>query len=60
VQVYYNGRTINEGATDRLGLFRLRGLPHGPLQLGVRRNHDQHGWARVPAEAGEVDVIFPR
>ena len=28
----------SRGATDRLGIFRLRGLPHGPLQLGLRRN----------------------
>ncbi|MGO9463028.1 MAG: sigma-70 family RNA polymerase sigma factor [Isosphaeraceae bacterium] len=60
VQVYYNkNRTFKEVATDRLGVFRLRGLPHGPLQLGLRRNFDQHGSARVPPEAVEVDLIFP-
>jgi len=58
VQVYYNSRTINEGATDRLGMFRLRGLPDGPLRLGLRRNQEQHGWVRIPAEAVEVDLIF--
>jgi RNA polymerase sigma factor (sigma-70 family) len=60
VQVYYNGRTINEAATDRLGLFRLNGLPHGPLRLGLRRNDVQHGWAQIPAEAVEIDLIFPQ
>ena len=60
VQVYYNSRTINEVATDRLGIFRLKGLPHGPLRLGLRRNHDQQGSARIPAEAVEIDLIFPQ
>jgi RNA polymerase sigma factor (sigma-70 family) len=60
VQVYYNSRTINEVATDRLGIFRLKGLPHKPLRLGLRRNHDQSGWALVPAEADEIDLIFPQ
>jgi len=60
VQVYYNNRTVIESATDRLGLFRLRGLPHGPLHLGLRRNFDQHGWVRIPAEAFEIDLIFPQ
>ncbi len=60
VQVYYNNRTFKEAATDRLGIFRLRGLPHGPLRLGLRRNFDQHGSVRIPAEAVEVDLIFPR
>jgi len=60
VQVSYNSnRTPNEVATDRLGIFRLRGLPHGPLVLGLRRNDDQHGWVRIPAEAVEIDLIFP-
>jgi RNA polymerase sigma factor (sigma-70 family) len=60
VQVYYNSTTINECATDRLGLFRLSGLPHRPLQLGLRRNGNQHGWARIPAEAVEIELIFPQ
>ena len=60
VQVYYNREMVIEGATDRRGLFRLEGLPHGPLQLGLRRNADQHGWVRIPAEAAEVDLIFPQ
>ena len=25
----------DEGATDRLGIFRLKGLPQGPLRLGL-------------------------
>jgi hypothetical protein len=59
VQIYHNGRTINEGASDRLGIFRLKDLPHGPLRLGLRRNREQHGWASVPAEAVEIDLIVP-
>jgi hypothetical protein len=55
-----NNRTPNNVATDRLGIFRMRGLPHGPLLLGVHWNDEQHGWARIPAEAVEIDVIFPQ
>jgi hypothetical protein len=57
---YNNNRTPNDVATDRLGLFRMRGLPRGPLLLGVYRNGDQDGFARIPAEAVEIDVIFPQ
>jgi hypothetical protein len=57
---YNNNRTPNSVATDRLGIFRLRGLPHGPLGLGVNRNNEQHGAVHIPAEAAEVDVIFPQ
>jgi hypothetical protein len=59
VQVYHNIRTFNEAATDRLGVFRLRGLPRGPLRLGLRRNMEHQGTAHVPAEAVEIDLIFP-
>ena len=60
VQVTNRGRPIIEGATDRLGVFRLRGLPLGALPLDLRRNGDQLGWVRhIPAEAVEVDLIFP-
>ena len=59
VQLYHNGQTMNEAATDRQGIFRLTGLPYGPLRLGLRRNHDQQGWMRIPDEAVEVDVIIP-
>jgi hypothetical protein len=58
VQVYHNSRTITEGATDRLGLFRLKGLPQGRLRLGLRRNGDHDGQAMIPAEAVEVDLIY--
>ena len=57
---YNNNRTLNDVATDRLGIFRMRGLPHGPLRLGLYRNGDQSGWARIPADAVEIDVIFPQ
>jgi RNA polymerase sigma factor (sigma-70 family) len=60
VQVYYNrGRTFIEGATDRLGLFRLKGLPLGPSPLELRRDGEERGRAAVPAEAVEIDLIFP-
>jgi protocatechuate 3,4-dioxygenase beta subunit len=60
VQVYYNSRKLIEAATDRLGVFRLKGLPHGRLWLGLRWNGGgQHGSAIIPAEAAQVDLIFP-
>jgi RNA polymerase sigma factor (sigma-70 family) len=59
VCVYHNDTYINEGATDRLGIFRLNRLPHGPLRLGLRRNHDQHAQSRIPGDAVEVDLIYP-
>ncbi len=60
VHVYCtNIGTLVGGATDRFGMFRLNGLPDGPLTLDLRKNDEQHGWARVPAEAVEIDVIFP-
>jgi RNA polymerase sigma factor (sigma-70 family) len=61
VQVYYNSRTLNEAATDRQGLFRLKGLPQGPLRLGLRSRHsEREGWVRIPADAVEIDLIFPQ
>jgi hypothetical protein len=60
VQVHFTSRTLNEGAKDRPGLFRLRGQPHGSLRLGLLGNRDQDGWVRIPAEAVEVDLIFPQ
>lgn len=51
---------IDEAATDRQGVFRLRGLPQGRLHLGLRIHFgEQNGRAFVPAEAVEVDLIFP-
>jgi len=60
VQVYCQGGRLDEAATDRRGNFRLKSLRRGPLRLELRWNDDQRGWARVPAEAVEVDLIFPR
>ena len=60
VKVYHNGETFEEAATDRLGVFRLKGLPHGTPRLGLRRNQNEHGTAVIPAAAAEVDLVFPR
>jgi protocatechuate 3,4-dioxygenase beta subunit len=63
VQVHFNNnRTPNMVATDRVGIFRMNGLPHGPLGLGLSWNmpSDDHGWAHIPADAAEVDLIYPR
>ena len=61
VQVdYNNARSPQIVATDRMGIFRMKGLSEGPLLLGLTRQGDQHGMARVPAGAVEIDVIFPQ
>ncbi len=60
VRVNYNdNKTINEAATDRLGVFRIKDLPEGPLLLGLRRNDQFFDLMRVPAGAVEIDVIVP-
>ena len=40
-------------------MFRLGGLPYGPLRLFVRKNRDQQGWMHIAGDAAEVDVIIP-
>jgi hypothetical protein len=47
-----------EGATDRLGLFRLTGLPPGILRIAINKEGYGHGWATIPARASEVDVAL--
>jgi hypothetical protein len=37
----------------------LNDLPQGPLRVDLRRNQEQEGWSRIPAEAVEVDLILP-
>jgi hypothetical protein len=59
MHVQFMSTWLNEGATDRLGMFRLRDLPHGKLRIDLRRCQEQEGWARIPAEAVEVDLILP-
>jgi hypothetical protein len=60
VQVHFNcARKFTEGATDRLGVFRLKGLLQGRLELGLRTDGDHFGRATVPAEAVGVDLIVP-
>ena len=52
------GQTLIRGATDRMGLFRLKAVPRGPIELSLVRNEEESGRAMIPAEAVEVDVIF--
>ena len=47
------------GATDRMGLFRLKGLPPGPFTLGVDKSGYTPGWATITAEAHEVELTLP-
>jgi Carboxypeptidase regulatory-like domain len=54
------GRDLVDCSTDRLGVFRLKDLPPGQLQLQIRRDVQMYGSAIIPPEAVEVDVRFPR
>ncbi len=47
------------GATDRIGLFRLKGLPPGPFRLSVGKNGYTPGWTTILQEAQEVDLTLP-
>jgi RNA polymerase sigma factor (sigma-70 family) len=61
VRVYYNAhKKFVEGATDRLGMFRLKDLPMGPLKIAITKGGYGHGWATIPPDAFEVDITLPR
>ncbi len=59
VRVHYNANKLFvEGATDRMGFFRLTGLPPGLLRIGLVKNGYGRGSVEVPAEAYEVDITL--
>ena len=62
VQVTYNDRkspvTVT-GATDRLGVFRLRGLPRDKFLIGLHKLGYSPGSVTIPPEAWEVDLTLP-
>ncbi len=47
-------------ATDRLGVFRLKGLPPGKLQIQMCKHDQPYGVAIIPPEAVEVDLTLPK
>ena len=59
VRVSYNMEKLVSGATDRMGLFRLKGLPPGSFSLAVDKNGYTPGWATIPPEAQEVELTLP-
>jgi hypothetical protein len=59
VRVAYNMEKLVSGATDRIGLFRLKGLPPGPFMLTVGKDGYTPGWATIPSEALEVELTLP-
>jgi hypothetical protein len=59
VRVSYNMEKLISGATDRMGLFRLKGLPPGLFMLAVGKNGYAPGWATIPPEAQEVELTLP-
>jgi hypothetical protein len=59
MKVTSNERRLVSGATDRMGLFRLEGLPPGPFRLGVDKDGYKSGWAMIPPEAHEVELTVP-
>jgi hypothetical protein len=60
VRVYYNSMKFVEAATDRLGMFRLKGLPQGQFRIGIDKGGYGHGWAKISPEAHEVDITLLR
>ena len=62
VRVYYNAppKFVGTAATDRLGLFRLKGLPEGQFRLSVDKDDYGFGRATIPPDAWEVDLTLPR
>jgi RNA polymerase sigma factor (sigma-70 family) len=58
-RVSYNMEKFVSGATDRLGLFRLKGLPPGPFALVVDKSGYTVGWATIPPEAQKVELTLP-
>ena len=60
VRVHYNARKPVSGATDRLGVFRLKGLPPGQFRLHMDKDDYGSGWSIIPPDAWEVDVTLPR
>jgi hypothetical protein len=47
-------------STDRFGLFRLKGLPTGELELDLQKDGHGYGRTAIPRDAWEVDLTFPR
>jgi hypothetical protein len=60
VRVYYNSMKFVEAATDRLGMFRLKGLPQGAFRIGIDKGGYGHGWAKISPDAHEVDITLLR
>ena len=58
--MYYNAKKFVAGATDRLGMFRLNGLPPGPLTIGIDKGGYGRGSASIPPDAFEVDITLPK
>jgi hypothetical protein len=54
-----NNKPPNIVVTDRMGIFRLKDLPHEAVRLNLTYpDSGQNGWAQVPAEAVEIDLIW--
>jgi RNA polymerase sigma factor (sigma-70 family) len=59
-RVHYNAKKFVAGATDRLGMFRLNGLPPGPLRIGIDKGGYGRGSASIPRDAFEVGITLPK
>jgi RNA polymerase sigma factor (sigma-70 family) len=59
VRVSYNREKLVQGATDRMGWFRLRGLPVRSFELAVVKNGYTPGSATIPADAHEIELTLP-
>jgi hypothetical protein len=60
VQVSYNREKLVQGATDRMGWFRLKSLPVGSFELAVVKNGYTPGSATIPPGAHEIELTLPK
>ena len=58
--MYCTSKKFVAGATDRLGMFRLNGLPPGPLRIGIEKVGYGRGSASIPPDAFEVGITLPK
>jgi len=60
IRVSYNAEKFVSATTDRMGLFRLKGLPPGDLELELQKDGYGSGQTAIPPDAWEVDLTLPR
>jgi RNA polymerase sigma factor (sigma-70 family) len=54
-----NGQAFQPGATDLLGVFRLKGVPSGRFQLCMDKDGLGSSTAMIPSDAAEIELTLP-